>query len=133
MWVKLGAGTSTCRERRRNGDIRRVTVLTHARTALVGVGLRKRRHFVCEVDIGECATTTVAVSHDTVWIKVAIKFVFADSSSDTEEQENYNGDTADPTNDSAHNDSDVRVAAAAGGCADGGGDDSRSGGSNKDD
>lgn len=54
---------------------------------MISIGLWERRHFLGEVDVGEGATTTVGVSHDAVRIKVAIEFVFADSFSDTEEQE----------------------------------------------
>jgi len=87
MWIELGAGVSTVCERRRNRHICRFTELTHARAALVGVGLRERRHFVCEVDMGECATANVRVSHDTVRIEVAVELVFAGPSSDTKYKE----------------------------------------------
>lgn len=87
MWVKIGAALSTCPERGRNGEIRRFTILAHARTTLIGEGARKWRHLVCEVDVGESSATTIHRLHDTVGVKVAVKVVFADPSSDTEEQE----------------------------------------------
>lgn len=63
--------------------------------------------------MGECTTTTVGVSHDAVRIKVAVEFVFANSFSDTEEQEDYDGNACDTTDGSTNDDTRVAARVAA--------------------
>lgn len=77
--------------------------------------------------------TPSRVPDDTIGVKVAVEFVLASPSSHTEEKEDYNGDTANATNNGANDDSDVRITVARGCWADCGGDDGWKGGSDIDD